>query len=190
MRRIFRCGSRELDPSYIGYLSYVHPKDRDYVDNVFKEAISGEPYSIDHRIILDNEEERTVHIQTEAIFDEKKIPIGIKGIVQDITERKKAEEKIQKLANIVESSNDAIIILSPDGIITSWNKGAEQIYGYPSGEILGESVAILAPDDVKGETKKLVEKVKLGEKIQYYITSRLRKDNKSMYVFNSSFFGF
>jgi PAS domain S-box-containing protein len=112
LRRIFRRGSRELDPSYIEYLSYVHPKDRDYVDNAFKEAINGEPYSIDHRIILDNGEECTVHIQAEAIFDEKKIPIGIKGIVQDITERKKAEEKIQKLANIVESSNDTIITLS------------------------------------------------------------------------------
>jgi PAS domain-containing protein len=71
-----------------------------------------------------------IHIQAEAIFDEKKISIRIKGIVQDITERKKAEEKIQRLANIVESSNDAIITLSLDGIITSWNKGAEQIYGY------------------------------------------------------------
>ena len=60
-----------------------------------------------------------IHIQAEAIFDEKKISIRIKGIVQDITERKKAEEKIQRLANIVESSNDAIITLSLDGIITS-----------------------------------------------------------------------
>ena len=60
----------------------------------------------------------------------------MRGTIQDITERKKAEEKIQTLANAVESSNDAIVTKSLDGIITSWNKGAEQIYGYSAEEIL------------------------------------------------------
>ena len=85
------------------------------------------------------------------------------------------------------SSNDAIITRSLDGIITSWNKGAEKIYGYPSEEIIGKSVSVLAPDDLKDETKTLIEKVKLGEKIQHYVTSRLRKDDKLNICFNSSF---
>ncbi len=106
----------------------------------------------------------------------------MKGIVQDITERKKVEEKIRRLTNIVESSNDVILTISLDGIITSWNKGAEQIYGYSSEEIIGKSISIIAPDKFKGETKKLIKKVKLGEKIQHYITSRLRKDGKLIYV--------
>jgi PAS domain S-box-containing protein len=82
----------------------------------------------------------------------------------------------------VGSSNDAIVTISLDGIITSWNKGAEQIYGYSSEEILGKNVSLLAPDNLKGETQKLVEKVMLGEKIQHYVTSRLRKDDKLIYV--------
>ncbi len=180
--RIFNHTSRELVSPHNEYLSHVNPKDRDHVANAFKKAINGEPCSIDHRIILANGEERTVHLQSEAIFDEKKIPIRLKGIVQDITERKKVEEKIQSLANIVESSNDAIITMSLDSIITSWNKGAEQTYGYSSEEIIGKSVSIPAPDNLKDETKKLIEKVKLGEKIQHYRTSRLRKDNKLIYV--------
>jgi PAS domain S-box-containing protein len=106
----------------------------------------------------------------------------MKAIVQDITERKKAEEKIQTLANIVESSGDAILTLSLDGIITTWNKGAERIYGYSSEEVLGKSVSVLAPDNLKDETKKLIEKTKQGEKIQHYVTSRLRKDNELIYV--------
>jgi PAS domain S-box-containing protein len=179
--RIFNC-SRESVPSYNEYLSYVNPKDREHVDNAFKKAINGEPCSIDHRIILANGEEHTVHLQSEAIFDEKKIPIRLNGIVQDITERKKAEEKIQSLANIVESSNDAIITISLDGIVTSWNKGAEQIYGYSSEEIIGKSISILAPDKLKGETKKLIEKVKMGERIRSYRTSRLRKDDKLIFA--------
>ncbi len=175
LHRIFKRDSGELAPTYNEYLSYVHPKDREHVDQAFKKAINGEPCSIDHRIILANGEERAVHVQSEAIFDEKMIPIRLKGIVQDITERKKAEEKIQSLANVVESSNDAILTISLDGIITSWNKGAEQIYGYSSEEIVGKSVSIPAPDNLKDETKNLIEKVKLGEKIQHYRTLRLKK---------------
>ena len=76
------------------------------------------------------------------------IPIRIKEIVQDITERKKAEGRIQALADAVESSDDAIITETPEGIITSWNKGAEQIYGYSVEEILGKNVSILEPDNL------------------------------------------
>ncbi len=82
----------------------------------------------------------------------------------------------------MESSNDAIITISLDGIITTWNKGAEQIYGYSSEEILGKSVSIVAPEHLKNETKKLIEKVKLGEKIRHHVTSRLRKGGKLIYV--------
>ena len=141
-----------------------------------REALNEKPSGIDYRIVLANGEERTVHAQSEVIFDENNIPIRVKGIIQDITERKRAEEKIQTLANAVESSNDAIITVSLDGIITSWNKAAEQIYGYSAEEILGKDVSILEPDNIKGEIKQFSEKIKQGKKIQHYETLRLRKD--------------
>jgi PAS domain S-box-containing protein len=176
MYRIFGRSPQELAPPYNEYLSYIHPDDREYFDNTAKNAINGKPYSIDHRIVLANGEERTVHIQSEITFDEEKVPVRIKGIVQDITERKKSEEKIQTLLNAVESSNDAIITESLEGNITSWNKGAEQIYGYSAEEVLGKNVSILEPDILKEEIKQLTEKIKQGEKIQHYETSRLKKD--------------
>ena len=92
-------------------------------------------------------------------------------------ERKKAEDKIQNLANVVESSDDAIMTGSLNGIITSWNKGAEQIYGYSAGEILGKHISILTPPLLVEETKKLVEMIKQGERVRHYETSRLRKDS-------------
>lgn len=98
--------------------------------------------------------------------------------IQYSIERKKAEERVQNLANIVESSNDAIITRSLDGFIISWNMGAEQIYGYPAEEILGKPVTILIPCDLGNETEKLTELVKQGKKIHQYETSRLRKDGK------------
>ena len=176
--RIFKRDTQEAAPPYNEYLSYVHPDDRDYVYNAFKGTINGKPYNIEHRIILANGDKRTVHIQAEAVFDEKNIPIRVKGIVQDITERKRAEEKIEILANAVESSNDAIITESLDGIITSWNKEAEHIYDYSAEEILGKDTSILEPDNLKGEIKKLIDRIKQGIKIKNYETTRLKKDGK------------
>jgi PAS domain S-box-containing protein len=174
--RIFGREPQESGASFDELLNFIHPDDRDYMENVIKKGIEGRTRPIDYRIILANGKERTVHTKAEVIFDEKNIAIQAKGIVQDITESKKAEEKIKTLANAVESSNDAIVTESLDGIITSWNKAAEQIYGYSAEEILGQNVSILEPDDIKGEIKRYTEKIKQGKKIQHYETSRLKKD--------------
>jgi len=187
LHRIFKRDPQEAAPSYKEYLNYVHPDDRDYVDNAFKGTINGKPYEIDHRIILANGEERTVHIQAEVVFDNKNIPIQTKGIVQDITERKKAEENIQYLANIVESTTDAVVTISLDSIVTSWNKGAEQIFGYTAEEILGKKVSILEPDNLRGEIKQLVENVMQGEKVKHYESSRLKKDGTIIIVSGTLF---
>ncbi|HWQ47808.1 MAG TPA: PAS domain S-box protein [Methanosarcina sp.] len=174
--RIFGRNPHESGATYYELLNYIHPEDRGYVDNAIKKALYEKPLGIDYGIILDNGEERTVHAQSEVIFDEKNIPVRAKGIVQDITERKKSEEKIQNLANIVESSSDAIGTMSLDGVIASWNKGAEQVYGYSAEEILGKNGSILSPPHLSEETKKLTERIKKGERIHNYETSRLRKD--------------
>lgn len=100
----------------------------------------------------------------------------LKRSIQYSIERKKAEEKIKSLANILESSNDAIITESLDGTITNWNKGAEQIYGYSMKEILGKPASILVPLHLYEETKKLIETIKQGERTHNYDTLRLRKD--------------
>ena len=174
--RIYGREPQELSVTRDAFLSYIHPDDRDFVDNSFNRALNEKPINIDYRIILANGEERIVHAQGEVIFNEENIPIRTRGTIQNITERKKAEEKIKSLANAVESSNDAIITQSLDGIIASWNKGAEQIYGYSAEEVLGKDVSILEPVNHNGEIKKLIEKTKQEEKIQHYETLRLKKD--------------
>ncbi len=175
--RIYGCDPHKPGATYDELLNYVHPDDRDNVDNVIKKGLNGEPHAIDYRIILANGEERTVHSQAEVIFDEANIPIRVKGVIQDITENKKTEEKIKTLANAVESSNEAIVTESLECIITSWNKGAEQVYGYSAEEIIGKNASIFEPDNLKGEVKQLIEKIKQGEKIQRYETSRLKEDS-------------
>jgi PAS domain S-box-containing protein len=176
MYRIFGRDPQKLAPSYNEYLSYIHPDDRCYYCNAAKKAERGKLFDVDYRIVLVNGEERIVNLKSEFIANDENIPIKIKGTVQDITESKKAEEKIQILANAVESSDDAIITESFEGIITSWNKGASQIYGYSSEEILGKNVSILEPANLKGEIKQLIQKIKQKEKIRHYKTLRLKKD--------------
>ena len=85
---------QKSSPSYDELLNYIHPDDRDYVDKSIKKGLNEGPKDgIDYRIVLDNGEERTVHSRAEVIFNEKNIPLRVKGIVQDITEQKKARRK-------------------------------------------------------------------------------------------------
>ena len=92
------------------------------------------------------------------------------------------EETRSQLAAIVEFSDDAIIGKTLDGIITSWNFGAEKIYGYTSKEILGRSVSTLIPPECTDEVPQILEKIKRGEHIDNYETVRKRKDGKQIDV--------
>lgn len=95
MYRIFGRNTQGSSATYEEFLDCIHPDDRDYVENTMKRAIKGEPLAMDYRIVLDNGEERTVHSQPEIVFDEKNNPVRVKGTVQNITERKKAEKALE-----------------------------------------------------------------------------------------------
>lgn len=86
------------------------------------------------------------------------------------------------LASIVENSDDAITGKTLDGIITSWNKGAENIYGYTAKEIIGKPISILAPPGHKDETPKILETIRKGGKIDHYETERITKDGRTIFV--------
>jgi len=101
---------------------------------------------------------------------------------RDVTERTRAEEARSKLAAIVESSNDGIISMTLEGVITSWNKGAELIYGYRAAEVMGKTVAILAPPERVDETAAILARLKRGEKTARFETVRVRKDGSRIDV--------
>lgn len=100
------------------------------------------------------------------------------GLVQDITERRRSEELRARLAAIVESSSVAIIGKDLDGRVTSWNMGAEQIYGYRAEEMIGKPINAIADDLRKSESVSLIEKVRSGEAVNRYETVRVRKDGR------------
>jgi PAS domain S-box-containing protein len=107
---------------------------------------------------------------------------GVCGIATDITERKQLDTASQYLASIVESSNDAIIGKDLNGIVTSWNKGAQRIFGYTAAEMIGKPIATLAPQDHLDEMPEILSKLRQGLRVEHYETRRRRKDGEIIHV--------
>jgi len=107
-------------------------------------------------------------------------PLTMSGTHQDITKRKRAEEKANQLAAIVQSSEEAIVGKDLNGIITSWNKGAEKIYGYTEREVIGRSISLLIPTKNKDELQMIFARIKSGENIENFETIRRKKDGQEI----------
>jgi len=102
--------------------------------------------------------------------------IGVVLVFRDITERRRAEAVRTRLAAIVESSDDAIISKTLEGIITSWNQGAERLYGYTAAEVVGQPIGLLIPPDMPDDLPEIMAQLRRGERIDHYETQRVAKD--------------
>ena len=98
------------------------------------------------------------------------------GIVQDLTQRHLAEQQARKFSAIVESSDDAIIGKDLDGIITSWNRGAQLLYGYQADEVVGQPISILAPNELQNDIAAYIAQVRTGKSVTHVETKRRHKD--------------
>jgi PAS domain S-box-containing protein len=103
-------------------------------------------------------------------------------VVLDITEQKRADKVLRHMAAIVESSEDAIFTKTLDGMILSWNAGAERIYGYAPEEIVGQPVSVLVPPGHADEVPQILTRLKRGERIDHYETVRVRNDGTQIDV--------
>src|SRR5436190_3348577 len=110
------------------------------------------------------------------IFDASGELAGAVNMLVDLTHRKQAEENAQQLASIVESSDDAIISKDLAGVIKSWNRGAERLFGYAASEVIGRPITILIPRDRIDEEPSILQRLRRGEPIDHYETVRRRKD--------------
>ena len=94
---------------------------------------------------------------------------------RDVTERKKAEETVQRLGSVVEFSEDAIIGKNLDGVITSWNRAAEKMYGYTSTEVIGRDLSLLFPSERQAEVQVIMERIQKGLPVRALETQRITK---------------
>jgi PAS domain S-box-containing protein len=112
---------------------------------------------------------------------EGKVVGGVNMLV-DITERKQAERATAHLAAIVESSDDAIISKDLNGIITTWNKGAERLFSYTAEEAIGRPVTLLIPPDRQQEEPRILQRLRRGERVEHFETVRVRKDGSLLEI--------
>lgn len=134
------------------------------------------PYDLEYRIIRADGEIRYIHTRGRVLLNDEGKSTKMYGVIEDITELKHAEEQMKRLADIVDSSDDAIIGEDLNGTILTWNKGAEKIYGYSAREMVGKPIFDLVPPSEHHKISKLIEKVKNGSKVAHYEAQRIKKD--------------
>lgn len=106
--------------------------------------------------------------------------VGAVLVFRDVAERRRAEEARSRLAAIVESSDDAIVSKSLDGIIRTWNQGAERLFGYPAAEAVGQHITIIIPPERRDEERMILERLCRGERIEHFETIRVGKDGRRL----------
>jgi PAS domain S-box-containing protein len=124
----------------------------------------------------------TVDMRAFGIFGAYGQLLGIAGVCRDITVRRQAEETRNWLAAIVEFSHDAIISESLDGFVTTWNRGAEAIFGYKAEEIVGRPITTLAWPGYEDDMRELLRRLHSEETIEHYETMRRHKDGRRLVV--------
>jgi PAS domain S-box-containing protein len=104
--------------------------------------------------------------------------VGIVVVFRDVTERKRAEHEHALLAAIVESSDDAIISKTLEGIVTSWNPAAKRLFAYEAEEIIGKPITTIIPPELHAEERRILERLRRGERMDHYETVRVAKDGR------------
>jgi len=123
-----------------------------------------------------------ISVTISPIRDESGQIVAASKIAHDISERHRTEEGLLRLAAIVDSADDAIISKTLNGIVTSWNKAAEKMFGYTAEEMIGQSILRLIPEELQYEEDEILCKLRASERIDHYETTRKRKNGEQFHV--------
>ncbi len=165
------------------WAALIHPEDREEAWRLFTQAkAQHQSFSAEYR--FEHRDGSYRWIEDHGIFlpDANGTPVRMIGRMSDTTRRREAEEAHARYAAIVEWSDDAIISQQLDGKITAWNRGAERIYGYTAEEIIGKSVDVLHPAEVRAKGRELLKAVAGGAVVSNHETVRMRKDGSCVDV--------
>lgn len=169
-------GPNGFDGSVEGFAALVHPDDRSFVNSRIQMALSDEaPYEVEFRVAKPDGGVNWLFTNAMVLRDADG-PYRMIGATIDVTDRKLAEQELAKAAAIVDSSRDAIVSKDLNGIITSWNRGAEKVFGYASDEVIGKPITIIIPKDRMDEEKEILGRIQRGEPTDHFETLRQRKD--------------
>ncbi len=152
------------EPDYDTLMTHYHPEDVPLHNARVLQALDdGLPYAFDARILSGECQMRWGHAQGQAERDDTGRVVRLFGTVMDITERKQAEEEHARLAAIVAHSSDAVLGLTLDGTLVSWNKSAERLFGYQESEVIGQHVSVLVAPGQEGLADSIIQALRRGE---------------------------
>jgi PAS domain S-box-containing protein len=170
-------------PAFEQLLQRTHPEDRAKWQGAIDRAIAEKSeYEVEFRILLPDGSVKHIHTVGHPVLNAFGDLVQFVGSSTDITERKRAEQATLLLAAIVESSHDAIVSKSLNGVITSWNKGAERLFGYAAEEAVGQNITLIIPPERRHEERTIVEQLTRGERVDNFETVRMRKDGNLLDV--------
>jgi PAS domain S-box-containing protein len=174
-RRVFGYSSEEAIGAHI---TLIIPKDRlPEEGTIISRVRRGE--RIEHFDTVRQRKDGTlidISLTISPVRDSSGRIVGASKVAREITDRKRAERSTALLAAIVDSSDDAIVSKTPDGIITSWNKSAERIFGYLPEEAVGKHITLIIPRDRWDEESSIIARICRGERVDHFQTLRRRKD--------------
>jgi PAS domain S-box-containing protein len=181
--RIYGFDPENGPPAFEQLLQRTHPEDRAKWQGAIDRAIAEKSeYEVEFRILLPDGSVKHIHTVGHPVLHASGDLVQFVGSSTDITERKRAEQATRLLAAIVESSHDAIVSKSLDGVITSWNKGAERLFGYAAEEAVGQNITLIIPPERRDEERTIVEQLTRGERVDHLETVRMRKDGSLLDV--------
>ncbi|HZW30832.1 MAG TPA: PAS domain S-box protein, partial [Isosphaeraceae bacterium] len=159
----------------------VHERTRQPVENPVLRALrEGTTAGLGNHTVLIARDgtERPIDDSAAPMRDESGSMLGAVQVFREVSERKRAEEVRARLAAIVESSEDAIVSKTLDGIIRSWNAGAERLFGYTAAEAVGKSITLIIPSERYDEERGILARLARGERIEHFETVRVAKDGR------------
>jgi two-component system, cell cycle sensor histidine kinase and response regulator CckA len=123
-----------------------------------------------------------VSLTISPILDGADAVMGASHVARDVTEQRRLQAAHAELAAIVHSSNDAIISKNLNGLVLTWNRGAQQVYGYRGDEVIGRNIGFLLPPERQNEEQEILAKLRVGERVEHFETTRVRKDGRLIHV--------
>ena len=162
----------------------IHPEDSDRISTGFAAALEGsnDRFEIQMRMRHSDGQYRTILSRGYITRDASGKAIRYTGANTDLTDYLRMEREARLFQSLVESSDDAIVSKSLDGIVASWNPGAEAMFGYRPQEMIGQPISVLMPPDRLNEEDEILARLRRGEKVQHFETVRVRKDGRPIHV--------
>ena len=166
------------------FLGVTHPDDVAATRDCMQKLIDGRipNYKLEKRYVCANGQYVWCNVSVTALRREDGGFSQFIGVIEDITQRKQAERARDHLAAVVEYSDDAIVTKTLDGMITTWNPGAERIFGYSAREAIGRPIMMLVPSEYAGEELAILAHIRRGEPVSHCETLRRRKDGSLVNV--------